>query len=308
MVIEMGEDSPLGVSQSSASSGLSDNTDEKIPNEKTKAGMSNELNSMVVTPPKDLSPNSMDLRLAFHCADIASAAMGNPLVKELKDELVQAVDLTNNPFAKCDKGVKATGRDENVPGINDKSGVGLMNNLAHKDDGQPAAVDGSNTETPGGASRSVGMNGMNKEEKLGSTSDGLTINVDGMNTETPGVSSRPAGMNGMNKELNGGEGLLVGGKVRERRIPGRRIEGQSPKASPTSRLVFGAKAPKNIMAARACPGIESPKRQTPMEIDTPTPPKRKRKGRKSIIPPGQKLITQAWDLERSGKDKDGNDE
>ena len=66
MVIDMGEDSPLGVSQSSASSGLSDNTDEKIPDVKTKAGMSNELHSMVVTPPKDLSPDSMDLRLAFH--------------------------------------------------------------------------------------------------------------------------------------------------------------------------------------------------------------------------------------------------
>ena len=98
-------------------------------------------------------------------------------------------------------------------------------------------------------------------------------------------------------------GSLGFGRGRLIKVPGRKLEGQSPKPSPTTRLIFGAKAPQNIMTLRACPGANSPKRQIPVEIETSTPSKRKRRSRLSTIPPGQKLITQAWDLVRENKGK-----
>ena len=50
-----------------------------------------------------------------------------------------------------------------------------------------------------------------------------------------------------------------------------------------------------LMTSRACPDANSPKRQTPMEVDTTTPPKRKRRITKSVmIPPNQQRITDVW--------------
>ena len=79
----MGEDSPLGESQSNTSNRLSDNTDEKIPDAKTKAGMSNELHSMVVTPTKDMSPDTIDQRLALHCVTLHLQLWGTLSSKNL---------------------------------------------------------------------------------------------------------------------------------------------------------------------------------------------------------------------------------
>ena len=216
VMIEMDEDSPLGENQSSASSGMSVYTDEKIPDVKKKAGMSNELNSMIMTPEKELSPNTMDQKLALHCMDIASASVGNSLVEELKYERIHALEVANNSFAKRDGGVINAGQDGDLFG----------------------------------ASSGSAMNMIDKPPPFG---DVQAVDMDGMNTMTPGGSGRSVGIDGMNKEMKGGVGLLVGGRGRLIKVPGRKLEGQSPKPSPTTRLIFGAKAPQNIMTLRACP-------------------------------------------------------
>ena len=107
----MGDDSPVGASSDSTSLGSLNFTDEKSPDSKTNAGMSNELCSMAVTPPKEWSPDTMDKRLVLHCEDIASASVGNPLVNELRGEHIQTPDLSNNSFAKMIDGKQPVSMD-----------------------------------------------------------------------------------------------------------------------------------------------------------------------------------------------------
>ena len=68
--IDLGEESPIG-GEGSNSLETPDISDERIQDSKNKAGLSNEMDSMNVTLPKEVSPNTMDKRLALHCADIA---------------------------------------------------------------------------------------------------------------------------------------------------------------------------------------------------------------------------------------------
>lgn len=81
--IDLEDDSPVDENIRNVSTETLNTTDEVIPDSRTKAGMSNELDSMIVTLPKEVSPNTMDRRLVLHCVDIARAAVGNPLVTEL---------------------------------------------------------------------------------------------------------------------------------------------------------------------------------------------------------------------------------
>ena len=160
VLIDMGDNSPVGASSDSTSLGSLNSTDEKIPDSKTKAGISNDLCSMAVTPPKEWSPDTMDKRLVLHCEDNASASVGNPLVNELRGEHIQTPDLSNNSFAKMiggkeinDQKNTAAGSDA-TPRINFPQTFGMcgMKEVATTDGKQPVSMDGMNIKTPVGVS------------------------------------------------------------------------------------------------------------------------------------------------------------
>ena len=128
----------------------------------------------------------------------------------------------------------------------------------------------------------------------------------------------------MNKDpLGGGMGKHIGERITEAKKEGedkeekekilgrvvmvgkRKVVKGKPHHSGTKpKLVLGNKADVSLMASRACPDVQSPKRPTPMEVDVPTPPKRKRRSKPTNIPsPNQKLITEVW---RQGMSDVGN--
>ena len=80
-------------------------------------------------------------------------------------------------------------------------------------------------------------------------------------------------------------------------IAKRKLLGCRKKKKSSSRVALGSGAKNELMSSRACPGTDSPKRQTPMEVDAATPPKRQRKPKKTSIPPNQQLLTDVWKLE-----------
>ena len=126
---------------------------------------------------------------------------------------------------------------------------------------------------------------------------------------------------GMNKAPNGGGGI---GKVSIgdtlHKVP-KRLFVDSGNLTGTE-LKLGMNASEEIMTARACPGLNSPKRSMPMEIDTMTPPKKGRKncqttktqlkgskgGKKlpATIPHNQLLLKDVWKLSKSGDPGSGN--
>ena len=284
VLIDMGDDSPVGASSDSTSLGSINSTDEKIPDSKTKAGMSNELHSMAVTPPKEMSPDTMDKRLALHCEDIASASIGNTLVDELRGEHIQTPDLSNNSFAKMIGG-KVIDIQKNTAAGNDATsrikcpqtfGMCGMKEVAPTDGKQPVSMDGMNIETPSGGSQSVAMDGMNKDQVGGV---GMAVAVD---STAQGITTKPGLEENENVRSTGG---------RLMRTPKRKLRGQNVKPIPISRLVFGEGAKGGVLTSRACPGTSSPKRQVPMEVDSQTPPKRKRRASKIVPPADQQLIT-----------------
>ena len=74
-----------------------------------------------------------------------------------------------------------------------------------------------------------------------------------------------------------------------------------------SKITLGANVTSDMLAARACPDTDSPKRPVPMDVDTITTPKRRRvstvtpklavKGRKKkllIPPPNQPSLKDMW--------------
>ena len=87
----------------------------------------------------------------------------------------------------------------------------------------------------------------------------------------------------------------------------RKLLGCGTKQKPICRLVLGSGAENKLMALRACPGTDSPKRQTPMEVDVATPPKRQRKTKQTRIDPSQQLLTDVWKLD-ANKDHESNPE
>ena len=262
------DDSPIG--DNSDASGMSVLSEEVIPVSKNKAGISNELDSMAVTPPKELSPDTMGLKLALHTVDIVKSSVNNHLVAELWEEEEHILDLGENAFAKKEVGQNSCSKIKWPAGMND------MNKVDCREDG---------------GERSVDMDGMNKvvneEEEIG----------------------RSVGMDGMNKEKERGGAVMgsltdskasIEGGTRKKKIA-RRGWTDSDKKTPTlSKLVLGSKAEKDILNSRACPDIQSPKRptSTPMEIDQHTPlKKRVKKGGKKIplaTPSNQPLLTEVW--------------
>ena len=104
----------------------------------------------------------------------------------------------------------------------------------------------------------------------------------------------------MNKSHVGGVAADKNGhsSARLKRTPRRKLNlnGEGPRGASLSRFVLGGGAKMELMTSRACPDNNSPKRPTPMELDTPTPPKRKRRGNKKnvMIPPNQQRLTDVW--------------
>ena len=182
VLIDLGDDSPIGESRS-MSSELSALSDEVIPESKTRAGMSNELHSMVVTPPKEMSPDTMDRRLALHTIDIVKASENNPLVTELMEEREHILQLSENPFAK---------KDVVEVDIEQIPIVGSAAAMPSQPLQQQGGMDGLNMKATNTVEQVAGMDGMNKKE------------------DEAGICVRPVGMDGMNKEtVRGGELLQV---------------------------------------------------------------------------------------------------
>ena len=173
------------------------------------------------------------------------------------------------------------------------------------------------------------MDGMNKTPDGESLLDGV-VGMDGMNKspERGESDKRPVGMNGMNKAQNRGggsgmnEGLVLNKadveKKRCAKVAMRRMSlnsGSKPKLD--LKIQLGKNATGHLLESRACPGAQSPKRPTLMEVDyqLPTPPKRKKKEERLVpkqqLKQKQKLITDVWQrkdkLEGSRGDNEGKD-
>ena len=170
-LMEMCDDSPINKDSSTNSSTYSA-SDDVVQNVKVRAGMSNELDTMNVTPPAVMSPESFDKRLALHAAEIVKADSGNRRIPELQEQEVHTIEIAINTFAKRD-------------GEPVKSSV-----LFAPDTSERAQHDSSVN-----GQRSGGMEGMN---------NGL-IGSD----EARGDALRSVGIDGMNKAAEGGGGLLV---------------------------------------------------------------------------------------------------
>ena len=108
----------------------------------------------------------------------------------------------------------------------------------------------------------------------------------GLEVEAQEISTKPRMLEG--RTLTTGGRLL---KTPKRKL---KLGGQGNKHTPISRLAFGVGAAREVLTARACIGTSSPKRQIPMDVDSPVPPKRKRRTSKLVIPANQQLITDVW--------------
>ena len=251
-MIDLGEDSPL----ESDISSLYSPSDDKVPDTKQKAGMSNEMNSVVMTPPQLVSPDTMDRKLALHARDLVTASTNNLGLLEMQELAIHTVNMTENPFAKRDDGRQ--GGDLADP-IGDEA--------ESMEDKNIASV---------GVLQAVGMNGMNNASNPMPEEANIiqSAAMDGMNNP-------PIGGGGRKLETGAGveeyeERRIVHGLRRFIHPSGDRknlLSGQDCK------VALGLGARRELLEARACPEGFSPKRPTPMEVDARTPSKKKRKAR-----------------------------
>ena len=161
-LIDMEEDSPINKCDMERSC-TSDESGDIIPSSKVRAGLSNEIDVMAVTPPKEYSPDTMDKKLALHTIDLVRASVNNERVLELREQVTHVLPLSENTFGKRD--------DLSI---------------------RAAAVDGMNRILQEGrmdvSTRAVGMNGMNKTPSDGdidaSMDNNGAVSMDGIN-KTP---------------------------------------------------------------------------------------------------------------------------
>ena len=308
-LIELEDDSPIGISTGSKLSDACDTSEEKIQDVKNKAGMSNEINSMNVTPPRDFSPETMDKRLAAHSFIIAKASENNLLTPELREEGELVFELSDNPFAKRDGGNDPVTHQASVR--------------------WPDSVNEIHKSLTTESDSAHGMDAMNKnkDENVGSEQ---VVGMDGMNKNCTGGVPRSVGMDEMNKDCSGGgrgfeSAEIVDGKrikmPAKRRIANgdekntlKKTNGAFPK------LMIGGNAGRTILAARACPEAQSPKRSVSKEGDVATPNKKpktsKRLSKKSLkggkvpVPspsPTQPLLTSMWKVDGGQSKKEDED-
>ena len=154
--MEMEDESPIDRDKSSSSSSYNTSSD-VVPDEKSRAGISNELDSVAVTPPRDLSLETYEKKLALHAKAIADAAENNSSVPELQELSGQVLDMDVNPFARKNNGEPGHVRSVGMNGMNKTpEGESLLDGVV--------GMDGMNKSPGRGESdkRPVGMNGMNK--------------------------------------------------------------------------------------------------------------------------------------------------
>ena len=174
LLIELEEDSPINVGDRERSAN-SDESVDMVPTSKVKAGLSNEIDTMSVTPVKEFSSDTMDKRLALHCADIVNSSKHNANLAELREQVPYILPLAENSFAKRSDG-NAVEQDD-VQAV----GVEGMNNPQPEegveaptlDANSAVGVDGMNKPLPGGGvelstmNGAVGMDEMNKTPERG---------------------------------------------------------------------------------------------------------------------------------------------
>ena len=289
-LIDLGEDSPIGANEQNVSS-VTDDSGDIIPTTKVKAGLSNEVDILAVTPTKELSPDTMDKRLALHCVDIVKASVKNERVLELQEEEAHLLELSDNSFNRAVKLTKESPWSQRTK----RSDVGVMVGA------QGAGIVGINN-TPLGKmpNTAAGMDGMNNTP-LGENSTNGTVGMDGLNNDNVGGdgTALPPPM-ACDVDV-----VTTKGNSRKILIGGRRVSTteRPKKETGTTKLVLGKKATDVILGSRACPGEDSPKRPTPMDVDLPTTSKKKRgmNGKRwktttsrQILPSNQQKITDLW--------------
>ena len=97
------------------------------------------------------------------------------------------------------------------------------------------------------------------------------------------------------------------GGVRQKMVAKRLLlEKKSGVMTNPQKTKLGENAGKTLLADRACPEAQSPKRQVPMEVDMASPAKKTRaagslskrkvcgRGKASLPPPNQPLLTEVW--------------
>ena len=273
-LIDLGEDSPIGTEVQNGST-VTDDSGDIIPTEKVKAGLSNDVDSMVVTPPKEISPGTMDKRLALHCIDLVNASVNNVRVLEMREQEVHTLNLSENSFSKKSNGTKSGDQ-----------AVGM--------DGMNKIPSGKRLES----SRAVGVDGMNKTPLGEKLECNRAVGMDDMN-KTP--------IGGGNGEVLVNDANVAGGNNRKILVGGRRLSVDEmkkvKKGTSSQRLYLGKKATGDILSSRACPDGCSPKRTTPMDIDpSPLSKKKKRENAKKpktvasriILPQNQQRLTDLW--------------
>ena len=154
------DDSPIGRdchNSAQTPSMLSNDSEDGIPTSRTKAGISDEINSMAVTPEKEMSPDTMGRKLALHSIDIIKASVNNANVPELREEEDHRLELSVNTFAKRSDGTIRPGM---ISGdINGQSVEAVVH---------PVGMDQMNKNPlMGGFERSVSMDEMNKAPTRG---------------------------------------------------------------------------------------------------------------------------------------------
>ena len=118
LLIEMDDHSPiLDMPQITPETSYS-SSDDAINETRNKAGVSNEMDSNVITPYKEPSPNTMDRKLAIGARDVVVGTNGN--IVELRSEGMPAVPISENIFSKRD----CNNKDGKVEVICNKSGLG----------------------------------------------------------------------------------------------------------------------------------------------------------------------------------------
>ena len=159
-VLDISDDSPVALNTGNASIEAVDITDETIQDTRSKAGISNEIDSMAMTPTKELSPNTMDIKLALHCVDIVRSSVGNPLVTELSENHDHTPDISVYKFAEKDQVCEAVMHKISFSASQEPV-VAITQNA--RDDG----VNEINESPSGGRNQTVGMDGMNKKPLRG---------------------------------------------------------------------------------------------------------------------------------------------
>ena len=280
LLIDMEDSSPINKSDSIQSE-VSLESSDNIPTEKMKAGLSDEIVVMNMTPPKELSPDTMDRKLALHCVDIVKAGVNNDKVMELQEHESHAITLSENPFSKKDTAVNvngAAGMDEmnkTTGGVGEKPPSEEGNGTVDMDEMNktPAGVDLSPTRE--GGNGAVGMDEMNKTP-LGVGGESFIGQVEFNATST----SRGA-PNVKRLIKFGGRKLSTGGK----------------KEKLDSRLIIGVGASGAALSVRGCPEGQSPKRPSNVDINqVSSATKRRRRGKKALLEASkdQQTLTKMW--------------